>query len=50
MADKEYNLECDDCGSVFTIITQEKDKPTTCCFCGSDLTVKKDNYDDEDDE
>lgn len=47
MADKEYEFECPTCGSRFTIITSETDKPVHCPFCASALDDEEadDDYD-----
>ena len=36
--DKEYNVECTQCESYFTISTESVDVVQFCCFCGTMLS------------
>ena len=34
--EREYSFVCNDCGEEYIIITDSKDEPTLCPFCGSE--------------
>lgn len=45
--DKEYVLECSDCGEEFTVISHTGGTPEICTFCGADLDNDHDNDEEE---
>lgn len=36
--DKEYNVECTQCESYFTVTTESVEVVQFCCFCGTMLS------------
>lgn len=48
--DKEYELECSECGEDFTVISHSGGVPEMCPYCGSDMdNSNNDDYEDDED-
>ena len=48
--DKEFEFQCENCGTDFTISTPDDAKPEICPFCGDDLNTEYDDYESPDED